>query len=153
MSMLGPRLQCYRTSAWLDIGLDVGEYGGALFAAGTGASTYTQEIGDIDKDVEEAAFLDQGGTFRADHGVRTRPIWWAGKLRVSTAALAAIMVQRDVFRLESGLFTFTSDLGIEYASCGLDRFEIVARDKRRISDGSLNWLVPYQIMLSQLEVG
>jgi len=146
-----PRLQHDDTEIWLDIGLNSGAEGGALYTAGTADSTARTQIGDPDVDTQRVAFAGVHGSFHADHGVRGRQIVWSGNIRCSTAALATIRTQRDTLRIATGTFTFTNDDDSEYAECVLESYDI--GERRRITgNDSLDWMLPYRIVLFQLEV-
>ncbi|HUT12911.1 MAG TPA: hypothetical protein VMY42_20615 [Thermoguttaceae bacterium] len=137
---------------WLDVGLNVGGQGGALFVSGDGKSAYRTGIGDLIRDEQSFRFGGMHGEFLELHGVVGRPITWKGLLRVSEAGLAVIQSQRDQFRMLDGTFTFIDDDNAEYKNCSLRAFEI--KDKQRIQvPGAplLAWRLPYLIILQQQE--
>jgi len=147
-----PTLQHYDTSEYLDVGLAAGSQGGALYTSQDGDSTYQTQVGDLVRDEQMFRFSGMHGEFLELHGVVGRPIVWEGMLRVSDAGLSDVRGQRDAFRMLDGVFTFTDDDGAEYANCTIRAFEL-GRKRRIQVPGNTNlvWLVPYRIMLQQME--
>jgi hypothetical protein len=146
--MAVPRLQHVFSGTWLDVGLNAGAQGGALYTAGTARSTYRTIIGDPVIDEQRVGLIATHGELRELFGVRFRPIAWEGELRVTAAALATIRTARDVFRLADGVMTFYDDDGTVYANCTIAVFDM--GEKRTLtSDATLTYWVPYRIVIEQ----
>lgn len=146
-----PKLYSVALGEWLDIGLAAGSYGGALYTAGTGRSSYHTVIGDLARDEQEFRFSGMDGKFVELHGISGRQISWTGNLRVTAAALTTILAQREDFRRTDGVFTFTDDDSTSYANCRIRSFELSEKRRIFVPGANLDWLVPYVISLEQLK--
>lgn len=147
-----PRLQHVGTSAWLDIGLEAGAQGGALWTAGTARSTWgppSIEARGIDRQLE--SFADIDGVFEIRHGQRERRIVWPGILRMTDVARATILAQRDSFNGLAGEFLYVDIDDTEYGGCVIEPLEL-GRSGMRMTDPvmGLIWVAPYEIVVRQL---
>lgn len=147
-----PKLQHVSTQEWLDIGLAAGAQGGALYTAGSAESSALVRVGAPVLDVGRFAVRGMPGSFLELHGARGRRIDWWGALRATTAAMTAIVAQRDAWELREGRLKFVDRDGTEYDNCWLARFELIGELRPIVSHAVLDWFVRYEIEIEQLEV-
>jgi len=151
--MQAPTLFCSWESDYLDIGLDAGADGGALFTAGKGASSSRIQIGDIVRDEQAFRFAGMDGEFLEFHGIVGRPILWEGELRLSEDAWPVVQTQRAAFRMAvDNDFLLVDDVGSMLANCSLRSFEIGFRRRVEVPGKPLIvWYAPYRIVLQHQE--
>lgn len=143
-----PRLQHVESGAWLDLGLNAGAEGGALYTSGARSSFESCEIGDPAADVQKTVFSNLDGVCTTRWGLRERIIVVSGHLRLTTAQLKTVLATREAWQKLTGRMLFVDDLDIEYDDCRLVEL-LITHKQKLLSGAGLDWIVPFRLTVEQ----
>jgi hypothetical protein len=114
-------------------------------------STWRVIVHPVSINQEQTRFAGGYGSFSAHHGVIDRIIEWYGRLRVTSAELAAVRSVLDAFLSTAGTLTFVDDLGYTYTDCVFADDGVMLGEKQRVTgDAEVDYTLDYRITLRQL---